>query len=168
MKNHCSAKSSQRGAVLAIFVIGMVAIIALAGLALDMSHAYVDKTKLQNALDAAALSGAMTLINSDGNCAFGTNDAIDSFDENVLGTELATLTPTVEFSETLQGGFSTSCPDSPKFVRAKLREGNRFSMKTWLARVLGSQWNSVLIAASAVASYPRLATRGGTLPKICL
>jgi len=152
MKTRCSAKSSQRGAVFALFVIGLLAIIAIAGLALDMSHAYVDKTRLQNALDAAALSGAMTVINSNGNCDTARGHAIDTFYENVSGTELEDLTPTIEFSEVLaKNAFSESCPDSPSFVRAKLRGDNRFGMTTWLARILGEQYKTLAIGASAVA-----------------
>ena len=61
MKQLRSAKSSQRGAVVAIFVIAMILIIGVAGLALDVSHAYINKTRMQNILDASAMSGAMTL-----------------------------------------------------------------------------------------------------------
>ena len=53
-------ESAQRGAVMVIVVAGLVAIIGMAGLALDLAHAYTNKTQLQNALDAAALERGMS------------------------------------------------------------------------------------------------------------
>lgn len=59
----------QRGAVIVLIVIAMLSILAMAALALDGGHMLVNKTRLQNAVDAAALSGAKTLskVSSDPN-----------------------------------------------------------------------------------------------------
>lgn len=146
MKTHCSPRSGQRGAVLVLFVIGMIAFIALAGLALDVSHAYIDKTKLQNALDAAALSGAMSLINSGGVTGTAKNHAEDTFAANVSGTELKDLVPDVDFSSTLNPFTGAG---APQFVRVKLRGANTFAMTTWLAKVIGK--DTIDVGASAVA-----------------
>jgi hypothetical protein len=147
MKNIRSAEK-QKGAVLALFVISLVAIIALGGLALDVSHAYIDKTRLQNVLDATALSGAMTLgIN--GNTAtaevLASQDAIATFDAD-LEAELAaaSLTPTIEFSRTLDPFVPGSTP--AQFVRASLHS---YNMPTWLARVIGK--DTLRVGGSAVA-----------------
>lgn len=51
----------QRGAVIVLMVVALLAILAMAALALDGGHMLVNKTRLQNAVDAAALSGAKTL-----------------------------------------------------------------------------------------------------------
>jgi hypothetical protein len=56
-----SGRRRQRGIAMVLFSVGLVVIMAMAGLALDMGHAYVNKTRLQNAIDAAALSGASAL-----------------------------------------------------------------------------------------------------------
>lgn len=53
--------SSQRGSILAVSAIGMVAILLAVGLAVDISHLYLVGTELQNAADAAALAGASAL-----------------------------------------------------------------------------------------------------------
>jgi hypothetical protein len=147
MKNFRSARK-QKGAVLVLFVIGMILIIAIAGLALDSSHAYINKTEMQHALDAAALSGAMTLV-SGGTCRNATTDAEATFKENVAGTELSGLTPMIELAETLEDDAFGGCPDNPRFVRAKLRGGNEFEMTTWLISVIGK--DKLTIGASAVA-----------------
>ena len=149
MKQLSSAKSRQKGAVLALVAIGLVVIIAIAGFALDLSHAYVDKTRLQNALDAAALSGAMTMMQSK-NLNNAEQDALATFNED-LETELAAagLTPTVEFSRTLDPFTVTTNPTAARFVRVKLRDDDSFDMQTWLIKILGK--NTIKIAGSAVA-----------------
>ena len=51
----------QRGAALILVVVGMVALLGIVGLALDSGHAMLNKTRLQNTVDAAALAAAKTL-----------------------------------------------------------------------------------------------------------
>ena len=51
----------QRGAVMVLIVIALASMLLMAALALDGGHMLVNKTRLQNAVDAAALSGAKTL-----------------------------------------------------------------------------------------------------------
>ena len=51
-----SFRHRQRGVAMPIVVIGLVAMLAMAGLALDSSHAFVNMTRLQNTSDAAALA----------------------------------------------------------------------------------------------------------------
>lgn len=51
----------QRGAVMVLAVLALLSILLMAALALDGSHMLLNKTRLQNAVDAAALSGAKTL-----------------------------------------------------------------------------------------------------------
>jgi Flp pilus assembly protein TadG len=54
-------RHKQQGAVLILAVAAMVAMLGLVGLALDGGHAMLNKTRLQNTVDAAALSGAKEL-----------------------------------------------------------------------------------------------------------
>lgn len=51
----------QRGAVMILVVGALLAILVMAALALDGGHMLLNKTRLQNAVDAAALSGAKAL-----------------------------------------------------------------------------------------------------------
>jgi hypothetical protein len=146
--NEFRSARKQQGAVLAIFAISLVAIIAMAGLALDVSHAYVDKTRLQNVLDATAMSGAMTL-NLNGNDAaaetLAINDALATFDAD-LENELAaaSLTPVIEFSHTLDPFVPGSTPGI--FVRARI---DTYNVPSWLVRIIGKE--TVRVGASAVA-----------------
>jgi Flp pilus assembly protein TadG len=52
--------AKQRGAAMVLIVAGMVALIGIAGLALDSAHGMLNKTRLQNTVDAAALGAAKT------------------------------------------------------------------------------------------------------------
>ena len=55
------AVQHQRGAVAIIVAICLTLLLGMVGLVLDLGHLYVAKTELQNAADAAALSGAKEL-----------------------------------------------------------------------------------------------------------
>lgn len=54
-------KSRQQGAVAIIVALCLFVLVGMLGLVLDLGHIYVTKTELQNAADAAALSGAERL-----------------------------------------------------------------------------------------------------------
>lgn len=61
-----SFRKKQRGQVLIIIVIALVGIVGAAGLAIDGGNAYLDRRSAQNAVDSAALAGAITRVNSPG------------------------------------------------------------------------------------------------------
>ena len=54
-------RRGERGSVLALSAVGMLAFLAAVGLCVDVSHFYVVNAELQNAADAAALAGASAL-----------------------------------------------------------------------------------------------------------
>jgi len=146
------AMSRQRGIVIPIVVIGLLAILAVAGLALDGSHALANKTRMQNTADAAALAAAKVLdqtedigqataaanslfaINANGVGNHELNDAYDAGD----------ITVTVQYSTTVIP-FTPGSPDGP-FVRV-IATG--FDTQTTLSRVLG--FNQISTPATAVA-----------------
>ena len=51
-------RKGERGSVLAMSAISMLALLLATGLAVDVSHFYTAKAELQNAADAAAFSSA--------------------------------------------------------------------------------------------------------------
>jgi Flp pilus assembly protein TadG len=63
--NRPMTRRRERGATLILVVVGLLALIAMAGLALDTAHVLLNKSRLQSALDAAALAGAKSLDQSD-------------------------------------------------------------------------------------------------------
>ena len=62
LKGHDMFKSTnltlrkQKGTVIVLTALSLIVILGMIGLAIDLGHAYVNKTRLQNALDATALS----------------------------------------------------------------------------------------------------------------
>ncbi|TNF79732.1 pilus assembly protein [Pseudomonas sp. ICMP22404] len=123
----------QGGAVSVLMVIALVAITMMAALALDGGHMLLNKTRLQSAVDAAALSGAKTLSQVTGglNMASTTRAAaLDTLNKNAqaLGnTELATAVAgnpgafaVVELASSVYGPFSYPGPADAKYVRVSV------------------------------------------------
>ena len=135
-----------------LFVVGLAAIIGMAGLALDTSHAMLNKTRLQNTVDAAALAAAK-ILDDTGDTVPAQAEALAMFAGNAAGggnQEIAqaygagSLTVTVQFSSTLNPFVPGSSP--PEYVRVR---AENFSMPAWFSQVLGI--TDKVIAARAVA-----------------
>lgn len=142
----------QRGAVMILFVIAMVAILGMAGLALDGGHAMLNKTRLQNTVDAAALNAAKVLDDT-ADTALAQNAALSMFADNASAAgnhELADaynageLLVTIEFSSTLDPFAPGSSPAAYARVRAQ-----NFTLPGWFIPILGIA--DMQVAASAVA-----------------
>jgi Flp pilus assembly protein TadG len=164
----CKSRNSQQGAVAVLVTIAMAALILLAGLALDMGHVFLNKTRLQNTVDAAALAAAKTLDDT-GNTALATAEALQAFGNNASATgnnELSQayasgngdIQVTVEYSATLPP-FTPGAANGP-FVRVR---ATGFVMPAWLVQVGGIFEKAV--GATAVAG-PRTLTAGSTVCNI--
>ncbi|MHC8373250.1 pilus assembly protein TadG-related protein [Pseudomonas sp. MDT1-85] len=122
----------QEGSVSVLMVIALAAILMMAGLTLDVGHMLLNKTRLQNAVDAAALSGAKTLSQVEG----GSNPAIVTRtaalntlaqNANAMGnSELATAMggnagfAVVELASSVYGPFAYPGPADAKYVRVSV------------------------------------------------
>ncbi len=141
----------QRGVAMPLVVIGMVAMLAIAGLALDASHAFVNKTRLQNMADASALAAAKVYdqtadtipstiaansvfgLNTDGNGNFEIDTSYDGGNISVV----------VQYSVTLN-------PFVPSGIGPYVRViASGFNMATGLSAIVGI--TDMDIGASAVA-----------------
>lgn len=141
-------KNNEHGSIMPMLAVGMVAILGIAGLSIDMGHAYVNSSRLQNALDSAALSGARTLMLSRKDTVAAEQHVQDAFSSFIEG-ELASLDVanlSIEFSNRLIP-FNDTTNDA-NFVRVRyqgLQTGFTFS------RLLPGIQNAVDIGGSAVA-----------------
>jgi len=139
------AVSNQRGIVVPIVVIGLLAILAVAGLALDGSHALGNKTRMQNTTDAAALAAAKVLDDTVGDTGLATAAAnsLFSINANAAGNhellaalDAGDISITVEYSATLDpfvpGSFVPGT--TSWFVRVT---ATGFDTRTSLSSVLG-------------------------------
>jgi Flp pilus assembly protein TadG len=160
-----TSKTTQRGAVIVMVTVAIAALILMAGLALDMGHAFLNKTRLQNTADAAALAAAKVLDQT-GNTSLATAEAMQAFGANAvaagnqeLGDAYASgagsIQVEIEYSSTLPP-FTPGSLTGP-YVRVS---ATGFVMPAWLVRVGGIMQKTV--AATAVAG-PRTLNSGSTV-----
>lgn len=126
---------------LLIFTVALLAVVGVVGLVLDIGMAYLVKTRLQNALDAAALSGAKVIFN--GGAAQATTEATATFATNMA---MPGVTPIVETSATLDPFVPGSA--NPRYVRVGVAA---LPVALRLARVLPGVGESLDVAGFAVA-----------------
>lgn len=149
------SRRGQRGIALILVTVGAVALIGMAGLALDMGLAFIAKSRLQNALDAAALSGAKVL-NDYGSTALASDAAQADFAVNMGAM---TASATVEFSPTLAPFVAGA---DPRFVRVSVAT---LPLTLRLAQVLPGVGSTFDVSGSAIAGPAPLGTRiCGALP----
>ena len=163
LANLRSFPQHEKGAVLVIVVLAMVVLLGTAGLALDGAHTMISKTRMQNAVDAAALSSAKTLDETRGDVNAARTDALAMFSDNLDGlgnNELQAsfdaneLAVNVEFSNTLLPFVPGSTP--AQYVRVT---ATNLVLDSWLISVAGV--DDTTVSASAVAGPST------TLGRIC-
>jgi Flp pilus assembly protein TadG len=102
-------RKGERGSVLALSAIGMMALLLAVGLGVDISHLYLAKTDLQNAADAAALAGASALNSSPGGVTEAVaraTTAMNNYEFNKSGTPNVSFpSDQVKFAVNLEGDY---------------------------------------------------------------
>lgn len=152
-------RSKERGSILAISAVGMLAVVLAVGLGVDISRLYLAKAELQNAADASALAGASALNSLPAGIHAAvdraTNRAADSFVNNYeFNHKTVDIDPIkVEFAANIGGPYmgegdaaSTGTAPTIRFVRVTTNPeaiGTSFA-----AMVLG---DSVDLTAEAIA-----------------
>ena len=79
---HRSPPGRQRGVASVLAAVGLVAMLAMIGLALDGGHGMLNQSRLQNVVDASALSAAKVLDDSQGDEDLARQEALNMFTEN--------------------------------------------------------------------------------------
>lgn len=156
-----SGLPKQRGVVVPIVVIGLLALLAVAGLALDGSHALANKTRMQNTVDAAALAAAIVLDETDGKTLLATNAARSLFSLNAGSSgnhEMNDAYDTGDISVTVQYSLTLDPFVPGSFVDGSIPANNEwwvrvtatgFETQTTLSKVLGI--DEIPTPATAVA-----------------
>lgn len=135
-----------RGAILPLFAVGLLAIIAVAGMAIDSSHAFVNHTRVQNAVDAAALSAAKSLFEQGRDTALAIAHGTETFRDHLEGELAEDLEVRFAFSDTLSP-FADGGGD-PRYVRASV---DAHVIPIWFARALPGVGRELAIGATAVS-----------------
>src|SRR3989454_5905911 len=147
-------RNNERGSVLAVSTIGMLAFLLATGLAVDISRFYTAQAELQNAADASALAGVSALNSSAAGITEATNRAVqamNNYDFNHTGVSFPRAN--VLFAVNLDGPYMSEAsaqtsPHDIRFVKVTTPAspvGGSFS-----ASVLGSSKN---LSATATAGY---------------
>lgn len=139
-KQHWPGK--QQGAVIVLVVIALAAILLMGALALDGGHMLLNKTRLQNAVDAAALSGAKTLSRVEGSTAVYLEAEADALATlllnakakgnqellDALGTDGVAGFADVKFAPSVYGPFRGASeyaePNPAKYVQVSVLDYN--------------------------------------------
>jgi len=155
MKINCSKK--QRGVVVVAVTIALPVLLLIMGLALDFGHVFVNKTRLQNALDATALSAAIA-INK--NIKNGTGPATDAgkatFNKFIASSgndELAGLAANnlvFDYSRTLNP-WGTFDPVTDKFAYVRVTSTGMLNVTPVLIKVTNRFTDDIPIPAIATA-----------------
>jgi Flp pilus assembly protein TadG len=151
-------KSRQHGAVAIIVALSLVVLIGMLGLVIDLGHLYVTKTELQNAADAAALSGAKELDGTLDGVNAASASAIEAARRNKydLNAKVVTITgANIEYSNSPDGPWvglaaAQARPDNKTFL--KVDTGSQ-SLNTWFIHVVPGAPSSTATFGMAVAGY---------------
>jgi Flp pilus assembly protein TadG len=145
----------EKGVVLVLVALSLVVLMGMAGLAIDLSHAEVNKTRLQNLADSLALSAAISLNKNESSFAaqnYATDNTYLAFRNSAGNQEikdkLANLTINYSFAVDQPGPYvaSSSTDFTRRFARVEVTNMN---IGTWFAGVVG--FNNMAVSASAVA-----------------
>ncbi len=98
-------RKGERGSVLAISTIGMLAFLLMAGLSVDVSHFYTAKAELQNAADAAALAGASQLNSSAGGIKQAVTESTKVLNKYDFKQNVTIPSTAITFSSNLNGTY---------------------------------------------------------------
>lgn len=159
----------QTGSIMPITALALLSIMGMSSLVFDTSHLYVNKTKLQNLVDSAALASAKVL--DDSNAQFFARAAANNIitanlnqanysELSALGLTAASFT--VQFSAT-RNPFVAN-PAATQFVRINLNQ-NAVQLDSIFAGIFGIE--KINLAISAVAGpSPGLGTICNAIPTI--
>jgi Flp pilus assembly protein TadG len=115
----------ERGSILAMSAISMLALLLATGLAVDVSHFYTAKVELQNAADAAALAAASQLNSTSGGIKCAINEATKALNKYDFKTNVTITSADITFATNLNGSYMDSAsamasPTSIRFVKVAI------------------------------------------------
>src|SRR5436190_20147074 len=153
-KKAAACRRGERGSILALATISMLALILAVGLGVDISRLYTAKAELQNAADSAALAAVSGLNSSAAGITEATNRAVQAMNKyDFNNTSVSFPRSNVLFAVNLDGPYmsESSAQTQPRNIRfvqvttPSLPVGVSFA-----ATVLG---NSKDLSATATAGY---------------
>jgi len=103
----------ERGSVMALSAIGMLAVLLAVGLGVDISHFYLAKTELQNAADASALAAASAINSNPSGIVEGTTRAVTAMNSYEFNnTNITFARSNVTWAVNLEGPYMSEADAS--------------------------------------------------------
>jgi Flp pilus assembly protein TadG len=147
-------RKGERGSILAMSAIGMLAVLLAVGLGVDISRFYLAKTELQNAADAAALAAVSGLNSSSTGITEATNRAVQVMNKYDFNQQVVSFPrANVLFAKNLDGPYisEASAQAAPKDIRfVQVTTPPAPIAVSFAVSVLGSSKN---LSATATAGY---------------
>jgi Flp pilus assembly protein TadG len=135
-------RTLKHGQVLVLFVFLVVVLLLFVGFVVDIGFAYVTKSSMSKAVDAAALTAAQNVALGQAGCEQAARD-IFAANYSQSGREASFPTVTVDFLTNPDTGLKT------------MKVNARTVVNTYFIRVLPS-WKNLTIGASAEATRARI------------
>ncbi|HYG81204.1 MAG TPA: Tad domain-containing protein, partial [Pyrinomonadaceae bacterium] len=113
-------RKGERGSVLAVATLGMLALLLAVGLGVDISRLYLTKTELQNAADASSLAGVSALNSSAAGITKAADRAVQTMNNYAFNkTGVVIPRSNVLFAVNLDGPYMSeaAAAASPKNIR---------------------------------------------------
>ena len=139
------ARSRERGQILPVVALALVALLGVSAFAIDVGFAYYAKRQLQSATDAAALAGAQDLPNATTAVATAASYATANTPAN-----LSSMTFTYQTKCTATAVIATGCSAAVN-PNALVVTGSA-NTNTWFAKIFG--FSSFSVSAHANACSP--------------
>src|SRR5262245_10144167 len=90
-------RNSERGNILVLASLGMIAVSLVAGLCIDFTHLYMAQIELQSAADAAAIAGASQLNTTSGGIKTAVDEATKVLNKYDINTSVTIPSSSVTF-----------------------------------------------------------------------
>ncbi|HKP46910.1 MAG TPA: pilus assembly protein TadG-related protein [Pyrinomonadaceae bacterium] len=148
-------RKNERGSVLAVSAIGMLALLLAVGLGVDISHLYLAKNELQNAADAAALAGASGLNYDDSGIGYAADRAVKEMNKYEFNQQAVSFPrANVVFAANLNGPYMDEL--SAKGVASTIRFVQVTTQQSpvgisFVSNVLGKTFNLKAEATAGVS-----------------
>jgi len=145
MPPHATRRSGERGQILVIFAVALVALLSLAGLALDGGSVFAHRRDQQNATDLAALAAA--------------NDYLVNQTEDAATTRARTVAASNGFSHGVDGTTVDVAFDSSNGIKVTVDIGSVHNNS--IVGIVGMPTWAVGTHAAALAGFPDTAFGAG-------
>ena len=155
MSTRASRRNGERGQILVLFILGLVAMLAVGALLLDGANALVTRRRLQNAGDAAALAGANT-IHAAGSahvCSTGSSSPPGPARADIIAAVQASLAVNLPWLP--PGNITVSCAQDALYKNQAVTVDLQINSSNFLGAAIG--YGGTVVATTSTALNGQIA-----------